>query len=59
MGVGTATSSHCYGLIQETVETYEVVLADGSLAHATRTEHGLLPTVVPECERRATRRWRE
>jgi delta24-sterol reductase len=39
MGVGMETTCHRVGLIQETVEAFEVVLADGSLVRATRTEH--------------------
>src|SRR6185369_7809439 len=47
MGLGMATSSHRFGLIQETVEAYEVVLADGSLVRATRTEHADLFWALP------------
>ena len=36
MGLGMETNSHLYGLIQETVELYEMVLSDGSLVTATR-----------------------
>ena len=37
MAVGMTTHSHRAGLIQDTVEAFEVVLADGSLVRATRT----------------------
>ncbi len=47
MGLGMATSSHRFGLIQETVEAYEVVLADGSLVRATRSEHADLFHALP------------
>ncbi|MFW5920859.1 MAG: FAD-binding oxidoreductase [Polyangiales bacterium] len=36
MGLGMATSSHRFGLLQETVEAFEIVLSDGSLARVTR-----------------------
>ena len=37
MAVGMTTHSHRAGLIQDTVESYEVVLADGSCVRAART----------------------
>ena len=36
-GVGMTTYSHKVGLYQETIEQYEVVLGDGSVVEATRT----------------------
>ncbi|XP_064114469.1 delta(24)-sterol reductase-like isoform X2 [Macrobrachium nipponense] len=36
MGVGMTTYSHKVGLYQETIVTYEMVLADGSLVHVTK-----------------------
>ena len=47
MGVGMETSSHRFGLIQETVEAYEVVLGDGTLVRATATEHPDLFRTLP------------
>ncbi|XP_010541850.1 PREDICTED: delta(24)-sterol reductase [Tarenaya hassleriana] len=35
-GYGIEGSSHLYGLFSDTVEAYEIVLADGSLVRATR-----------------------
>jgi len=35
--VGMTTASHKYGLLQETVESYEIILGDGTRVHATRT----------------------
>ncbi|KAJ1616090.1 hypothetical protein T492DRAFT_843443 [Pavlovales sp. CCMP2436] len=43
MGLGMETNSHRFGLIQETVQAFDVVLASGELAHCTRTnEHAEL-----------------
>lgn len=36
MGTGMTTHSHKVGLYHETIEAYEVVLADGSVVRATR-----------------------
>ncbi len=36
MGVGIETSSHKYGLMQHVCESFDVVLADGSLAHCSK-----------------------
>jgi len=47
MGFGMETNSHIYGLIQETVESYEVVLSDGSLIKATRNENADLFYALP------------
>ncbi len=47
MGLGMATSSHRFGLIQETVEAYELILADGSLVRATRSERADLFHALP------------
>ena len=43
MGLGMETNSHRFGLIQETIRSYDVVLASGELVHATReNEHAEL-----------------
>lgn len=49
MGVGMTTASHKYGLYQETILAMDVVVADGSVVHATRSnEHGdALATMPP------------
>lgn len=47
MGVGIETSSHRHGFLFETVEAFEVVLADGSLVRATRTNHPDLFHALP------------
>lgn len=39
MGTGMTTHSHKVGLYHENIEQYEVVLADGSLMKASRTQH--------------------
>jgi len=39
MGVGIETNSHIYGTLADTAEAYEVVLADGTLVRATKTEN--------------------
>ena len=36
MGVGIETSSHKYGLFQNTCESFELVLADGSVAKCSK-----------------------
>lgn len=35
-GCGIESSSHKYGLFQHVCEGYDIVLADGSLVHASR-----------------------
>ncbi len=46
--VGMTTASHKYGLLQETVEEYEIVLGDGSLVRARRdNEHADLWHAFP------------
>ncbi len=47
MGVGIETTSHQHGFLFETIEAYEVVLADGSLIRATRTEYADLFHALP------------
>ncbi len=47
LGLGMETNCHRYGLIQETVEAYEVITADGSLVRATRTENADLFYALP------------
>lgn len=39
MGTGMTTHSHKVGLYHETIESYEVVLADGSLVKASRNQN--------------------
>ncbi|MFW6049543.1 MAG: FAD-binding oxidoreductase [Myxococcota bacterium] len=36
MGLGMETTSHRFGLLQETIEAFELVLSDGSLLRVTR-----------------------
>ena len=38
-GVGMTTYSHNVGLYQETIVSYDVVMASGQLIHVTRDEH--------------------
>ena len=48
MGVGMTTASHIFGLYQETIVSMKVVVADGSLVHATRTnQHAELFKCLP------------
>jgi len=48
MAVGMTTASHKYGLLQETVVEYEVVMGDGKLVKATRdNEHSDLWHALP------------
>lgn len=48
MGLGMETDSHRHGLVQECVVSYDLVLADGSLVHATRdNEHAELFACLP------------
>lgn len=47
MGVGLETNSHIYGLLFETCEEYEIVLGDGSLVRASRTENPDLYQALP------------
>jgi delta24-sterol reductase len=46
-GLGMETTSHKYGLIQETVLAYELILSDGSFIRATRTENEDLFRAMP------------
>jgi delta24-sterol reductase len=48
MGVGMTTASHIYGLYQETIVSMKVVVGDGTVVHATRTnEHAALFKCLP------------
>lgn len=47
MGTGVESSSHIYGLMQHICESYEVVLADGSLVKCSRTENPDLFFAIP------------
>lgn len=47
MAVGMTTASHKYGLLQETVVEYEVVLGDGSLVKASKEENTDLYYALP------------
>jgi delta24-sterol reductase len=47
VGLGMETNCHRYGLIQETVEAFEVITADGSFVRATRTENADLFYALP------------
>ncbi|KAJ8962634.1 hypothetical protein NQ318_001027 [Aromia moschata] len=47
MGTGMTTHSHKVGLYHETIESYEVVLSDGSLVVASRTENEDLYKALP------------
>ena len=47
MAVGMTTASHKYGLLQETVQEYEVVLGDGSYVKASKTENTELYYALP------------
>lgn len=47
LGVGIETSSHRHGFLFETVEAYEVVLGDGRLVRATRSERADLYHALP------------
>ena len=47
MGLGMETNSHRYGLIQETIESVEIITADGALVRATRTENADLFHALP------------
>jgi len=46
-GLGMETTSHKYGLIQETVLAYELILSDGSFIRATKTENSDLFRAMP------------
>jgi delta24-sterol reductase len=39
MGCGIESTSHKYGLFQHICVGYDIVLADGSLVHATKVRH--------------------
>lgn len=47
MGTGVETSSHTYGLFQHICESYELVLADGSLVTCSAKENSDLFYAVP------------
>jgi delta24-sterol reductase len=47
MGLGMSTSSHKFGLMQETVVAFELVLADGSCVRASETENPDLFRALP------------
>merc|ERR1719498_358224 len=47
MAVGMTTASHKYGLLQETVTEFEVVLGDGRVVKATPTENEDLYHTLP------------
>ena len=48
LGTGMTTYSHKVGLYHEAIKSYEVVLGDGSLVTATRTnEHSDLYYTLP------------
>lgn len=48
MGVGMTTHSHKVGLYQETIISFDVILSDGSLVHATKyNEHSELFRALP------------
>jgi Delta24-sterol reductase len=47
MGVGIETTSHRHGFLFETIEAFEVVIADGSLIRATRTQNADLFHALP------------
>ncbi|CAM9420866.1 unnamed protein product [Phaeothamnion confervicola] len=48
MGLGMEVDSHLFGLIQETVVAFEIVLSDGKLVRATRdNEHAALFHALP------------
>jgi FAD/FMN-containing dehydrogenase len=41
MGVGIETSSHKYGLMQHICESFEFVLADGSVVTCSKVKHSV------------------
>lgn len=47
MGTGVESSSHIYGLFQHICESFELVLADGSLVQCSKTENADLFYAVP------------
>lgn len=47
MGVGIETTSHQKGFLFETIEAFEVVVADGSLIRATRSQNADLFHALP------------
>lgn len=47
MGTGVESSSHIYGLFQHICESYELVLADGSVVQCSKTENTDLFYAVP------------
>lgn len=48
MGCGIETSSHKYGLFQETCTAYDLVVADGSLVHCSEVGRRVMLTVIVE-----------
>jgi delta24-sterol reductase len=46
-GFGVETSSHKYGLFQYICESFEIVMADGTLKRCTRTENSDLFQLIP------------
>lgn len=47
MGVGIETTSHRHGFLFETIEAFEVIIADGTLIRATRTQNADLFHALP------------
>lgn len=47
MGTGVESSSHIYGLFQHICESFELVLADGSVVQCSKTENPDLFYAVP------------
>ncbi len=47
MGLGMETNSHHFGLIQETVAAYELILGDGTFIRSTPTENADLFYALP------------
>ena len=47
MGLGMETTSHRFGLIQETIESFDIVLASGELLHVTRENNPELFYTLP------------
>eukprot|EP00612_Vaucheria_litorea_P008520 CAMPEP_0171472976 /NCGR_PEP_ID=MMETSP0946-20130122/1580_1 /TAXON_ID=109269 /ORGANISM="Vaucheria litorea, Strain CCMP2940" /LENGTH=478 /DNA_ID=CAMNT_0012002679 /DNA_START=514 /DNA_END=1947 /DNA_ORIENTATION=- len=47
MGLGMETNSHLFGLIQEVVVAFEIVLSDGTFVRCTRTENADLFYSLP------------
>ena len=47
MGVGVETSSHIYGLFQESCVSYDIVLADSRIVHCSSSENEELFHAIP------------